>query len=923
MTGGDVYGQSVVDKIVSDVLGTSSVSDKTVSTGTLLPAQTVEESTSAVSTVKAEQLMKSSALNLRNSLFGNVLGLSAMQGSGPIWNEKASFSIRGLQSLSGSEVLILVDGFERPINDLTREEVESVSILKDAAAIALYGFKGINGVILVQTKRGKYKTMDIDISYDHGFSKMVRTPQFADASRYANAMNEAYINDGKKPRYNQFELDAFKNGDRPYLYPNVNWMDETLGETGHSNIYNISFRGGGSRMRYYTMFNLENNTGFFKNTGTNDGYSTQLEYSKANIRTNLDIDLTKSTSLEVNLLGVLAEYNHAKPDKVLNALYSVPSAAFPIKTEDGMWGGNTIWPAMNPVANLQSTGYDRSHARTLMADMKLTQKLDFITNGLNASIRFGYDNTSTFWEVRSKEYQYASDRLTFDGEIPLDIIRTVGGKTSDLSFGKSYGPIFYRYNFVGSLDYEKKFEKSKLFTTFIWNLYHGVSGGRHNTLNQQNFSLYTHYGLLEKYFIDLALVASGSNTLPVGNQYALSPTLSAAWVVSNENFLKDLSWLNLLKVRASAGIINSDYIPEFNLTSQQFNGGGSYFFGDNFISSGGTKEGRLPTTNFKTERALKYNLGIDASFFDSFMLTADAYFQRRDRIMVGTGGVNSSILGLASPYEPLGIVDSKGLEVGLNYDRSFGDLSVSAGGKFTLAKNKVVEKLEQPMAYDYLRTTGRSIGQPFALEAIGFFENEDDIHNSPVQLFSDVRPGDIKYKDQNKDGFVDGNDRIAMGYSMNVPEIYYSFNLGLEYKGFGIDALFQGVGRYSTWLMTKSVYKPLANNATISDHYYENRWTPENKQALYPRLTSEQNVNNDQNSSVWLGDASFLKLRHCEVFYKVPVKFISKAKMKSAKLYVRGMDLLSLDKMDVFDPEVVGILYPSDRSVHVGVSIGF
>ena len=268
-------------------------------------------------------------------------------------------------------------------------------------------------------------------------------------------------------------------------------------------------------------------------------------------------------------------------------------------------------------------------------------------------------------------------------------------------------------------------------------------------------------------------------------------------------------------------------------------------------------------------------------------------------------------------------VDSKGVELGLSYEKAHGDFLITGGARFTLAKNKVIEKLEQPVAEEYLRTTGLPMGQPFGLEAIGFFKDDADIASSPKQLFSEVAPGDIKYKDQNKDGFIDDNDKVAMGYNMGTPEVYYAFNAGIEYKGIGIDFLFQGATRYSAWLNAKSVYRPLAGNCTISEHYYANRWTPETPDALYPRLTSDSNPNNEQSSDLWLADASFLKLRHCEVYYKLPKAWINKVKMKSAKLYVRGMDLFSIDKMDIFDPEVIGVSYPADRSVHVGVRVGF
>lgn len=886
--------------------------------------QTMGESTASISSVGSEQLMKSSALSLSNSLFGNALGLTALQNGGTVWENYADFSIRGLKTLSSNGVLVLVDGFERSIGTLTREEVESVSILKDAAAVALYGYRGINGVISVKTKRGKYNTMEIDVNYDHAFTSPVRLPEFANSYTYASALNEALTNDGKSPKYNTYELYEFQSGTAPSFYPNVDWVNETLKDKGASNIYNVSIRGGGMRMRYYTMLNLEDNSGFLKNTEMNEGYSTQLKYSKANIRTNLDIDLSPTTKAEINLLGIIAEHN--RPGRIqgtlMDNLYTLPSAAYPIKTYDGIWGGSETWTTTNPVAGVQNTGYAKSHARSLFADLKLTQKLDFITKGLSGAIRFGYDNYAEFWETKDRSYVYASDRLTFINNIAIDTIRTKAGEVKDLTFSRSLGSQSRHFNFVGNIDYEKQFTNSKLFTSLIYSQENIVNNGQHSTYNRQNFSGYAHYVLKDRYITDLALVVAGSNRLATNHKYGFSPTLSAAWVVSNESFMKDVKFIDFLKVRASAGMINTDYIPTVNIWEQSFDSGNSYPFTDGFTSYSGTREGRLPTKEHKLERAFKYNAGVDAVMFKGLTLAADVYMERRNNIYVSEGGRNSAVLGATSAYVNAGIVDSRGLELGLDYEKTMGDMTFYVGGKYTLSKNKIVEQLESPRAYDYLKSTGQPVNQLFGLQAIGFFVDQEEINNSPVQQFSVVKPGDIKYKDQNGDGFINDFDNVPIGYNTSVPEAYYSFQLGFEYKGFGFDALFQGVGNYSALLNTKSVYTPLVNNTTISNHYYENRWTPDNVFAKYPRLTTESNDNNFRNNSIWIADASFLKLRNCEVYYKVPTSLLEKQKIKSVKVYVRGIDLLCFDKIDISDPEIIGVSYPAAKSINVGLAIG-
>ena len=901
------------------------INRETVEEG-VLPFQYGEKSTAAVSKISSKELSKSSARSIRNALFGKGVGLTATQGSGTLWEEMANFNIRGLQSLSNNGILILVDGIERDIDNLTIEEVDAVYVLKDAAAVALYGYKAANGVLSIVTKRGSEGKIKVGARYDHGFYVSKKMPDMADSYTYALAMNEAYRNDGKlQPRFNDYELDVIKNGTMPNLYPNVNWWDEVIGKSAHSNNYNVTFEGGSKNVRYYTMANLENNSGFLKNTDTNDGYSTQLEYSKANMRTNLDITLGSSTKAQVNLAGVLAEHNGPgrNIENIMQAVYTLPSLAFPVRNENGLWGGNLVWGDKNPVAGLQSCGYSRSHTRTLYADAKIIQDLGALVKGLSVSARVAYDNSVTFFENRTKTFEYGSSSLLFNNGMPDQTIEMKGGKLSELAFSKTFGQRYYNFNFFGNIDYARNFGQHELFTSLMYHFDHRVAKDRNHTFNELDYHWYGHYGFMNKYLVDVALGLTGSNRLPEGNKYNFSPVASLAWVASNEEFMKDVAWVDRLKFRASAGVIYSDYVPEWNLTSESLEFGGGYYFEDNNVFANGFHENRLPTKYFKAERAMKYNLGLDLSMFKSLDFTMDAYYQRRDQIMVTRSGEISSILGIAPSYVPAGIADSKGLEFSLEYNKQINDWTLNAGGNLSLTSNKVVEKLEEPKAEKYLESTGLSIGQPFALEAIGYFKDEADIANSPRQLFSDVRPGDIKYKDQNNDGFIDKNDMIAVGDHPSVPKTYYSFHVGVEYRGLGFDALFQGAGGIGHFMKTPSVYEPLANNNTISQFYYDNRWTPETPNAKFPRLTSETNENNSQNSTLWYADASYLKLRHCELYYKLPVKWISKARMSHAKIYLRGMDLLSINKMDVFDPEGIGVQYPQNWSLHLGLSVDF
>ena len=906
------------------------------------------ESTAAVSTVYNEEFDKRASKNISNSLFGQGLGLTALQNAGNFSSTEPTFYVRGLQSLSSSSPLVLVDGLERDMSLVSPEEVESVSILKDAAAVALYGYKGINGAILITTKRGKYHSREIKFTYDHVINFQSRRPDFVNAATYAEAVNEARGYEGLDVRYTPLEIHAFRYGrvkglgDRinvqlPYFYPNVDWIDETFRDMGVSNKYNIEFTGGGSKFRYYAMLGLMTDKGFVANTNMNDGYSTQDKYSSANLRTNLDIDLTSTTKLKLNLLGSLSESSRpgTSSTDLWDMVYSIPSAAFPILSDDGSWGGSSTWSGtMNPVAQSQGAAYSKGHTRSLLADLTLSQDLSGLVKGLGVSFRLAYDNYSSIWEDHSKTYAYRGYTPSWQDSSAGGPLYTVvtGGKPSEMATGADTNDWARQFNFSGGFDYNRSFGKHDVYSQLKWEYEFRDTYGVNTSIYRQNVSWYTHYGFNKRYYVDLALVGSASNLLAPGHKWAFSPTVSAVWVLSEEDFMKEVSWVDLLKLRASFGVINADYLPKdgdnsvYNYWEQIYTTTGTRYlfdvgYGSNF---GTTYMNRLATINSTHEKAYKYNVGVDATLFKGLNLTVEGYYQRRKDIWVDPSGQYSTVLGMDSPYENAGIVDSWGTEFGLDYTKRWGDWTVNAGGNFAFNRNEIKEQREEPRLYDNLKRTGHRLNQVYGLVAEGIFRDEAEIASSPVQNFSTVVPGDIKYKNVNGDEVIDANDVTAIGYSTAAPEIYYSFHLGAEWKGIGLDAMFQGTGNYSAVLNTKSMFWPLINNTSLSTHYYENRWTPENLNAKYPRLSSQSNANNYQTNTIWLADRSFLKLRNVEVYYKFPQRLMKRTKiLGSAKLYVRGVDLLCFDHIDVADPESYGATNPLTKSVIVGVKIGF
>lgn len=905
------------------------------------------QSTAAVSVITNRDVNKRSAKDIGNSILGQGNGLVSLQGTGTYFEQNPTFYVRGLQSLSTNTPLILVDGVERDITIVNAEEVDHVSILKDAAAVALYGYKGANGAILITTKRGQYNSQNIRVTYDHLFNFQSNRPKFVNGATFASAMNEALANEGAAPRYTSDELAAFQNGNYPFQYPNVNWVDETFRKSGATNKIGVEFSGGGERFRYFTMVNLISDKGFIKNFNETDGYSTQDKYVRGNLRTNLDIDLTPTTDLKVNMMGMLSEMSRpggptsigststsAKAD-LWDMVYSVPSLAFPIKNENDEWGGSSTYTGVNnPVAQSAGAAYYKIHERALFADMTLQQDLKYWTPGLSFTARVGYDTYSSLYEDHSMTYVY--------GNYPSTGV--VGSKGDYWSSGtpgtmsKNYGTLDWarRLVFQAGFNYEQTFaEKHYLYGQLRYDYeWQNTTGSTGYTIYRMNGSFLAHYGYDNRYIGELALVYSGSNRLAPGTKWNLSPTVSAAWVISNENFLKDNPVVNFLKLRASFGIINADYLPGDNVWnyyaksySQGSSNTGSYPFGAGYDPVyANTTLGLLPTASPSHEKAYKYNIGVDATLFGGLNVELDFYMQQRKDIWVSGAGAYTALIGFDAPYINDGKVDSKGIELSLDYTKTIGDLTFNLGGAFNYNKNEIKEMAEEPKAYDNLVETGNPLQSTYGLVAIGLFKDEADIASSPAQNFSTVRPGDIKYQDINNDGVIDANDKTKIGYSAYAPELFYNFHAGAEYKGIGINLMFQGVGRYTANLSAKGMYWPLLNTTSLSQQYYDGRWSPSNPDvnAAFPRLSTSSNANNYQTSTYWQRNRSFLKLRNVEVYYNLPASLMQKTGfMKTAKVYVRGIDLLCFNHLDEADPECYGVSAPLNKSVVAGVQLSF
>ena len=878
--------------------------------------------TAATYTITAEELSRTSAISLADALYGKLLGLTAIQNTGFKGEEDrgASFNIRGIQTTGETSILILVDGFERPIDRLSVEEVESVTVLRDAAAVAMYGHEGINGVLLVKTKRGK---ADSGLNIKAGASRKLQSnPRMTDmvsAYDYANALNIARANDGLGAAYSAAELAKFQDGSDPFVYPNVNWKDEVFKNSANETNAFISMYGGSNNVEYYTQLDYTDAQGLYKNPDQGD-WNSQLKYSKANIRANVDFKVTESTKVRTNVLAIFMETNGVPNMNSNDAwwhLYKVPALAFPIKTNGGVWGGSQTYGDFNLVAKTTGTGFSKTHQRQIWADMTLEQDLDFIREGFKFYVGGSYDNASNMIERRSKGYQYGWNYYDAAGAMQETVMGTVEDKLTFNYWVDSQwriGTVFTGFKYAAKLNNGDNYS---------WNLNYNmkseVRDGQSNTWYRKNFQFAGHWDHAEKLMANIVFAANGSNrSYPA--KWAFSPTASLGWIYANDPAAGKYG-----KLRASAGIQHTDYVPANGLWLASWNSShGQFWYGSNFASSWGAFLTQFPTTDFRQEAALKANVGTDVRIGGCLDFTVDAFYQQRRNILVSAASLNSDVVGIQSSYDDKGAVESFGIEAGMRYAKTLDNgLNLNFAANVSSAKNRILSWIETP-AYPNLSVIGGPADAERGLIADGFFADQADIDASPLQEFGQVKPGDIKYVDVNEDGVINENDYVTMDYGNAFPTLNYAFSFGMEFKGFGINATFQGAAnQIKNIRYVDGVWGALSDNRNLSQEYYDNCWDVAGENALYPRLSTTSVANNAQNSTIWYRNVRWFKLRDCEVYYKLPASLLGLMKVSDAKLYVQGQNLFSLDNISCMDAENLNTGYPVMRAVNLGLSIVF
>ena len=885
--------------------------------------QTEFLTTAAATTITAEELRRTSAISLADALYGKLLGLNAYQNTGFKGEEStgATFNIRGVQTTGETGILILVDGVERPIDRLTVEEVESVTVLKDAAAVALYGHEAVNGVLLVKTKHGtKDGKYHFKVGASHKFQFNPQTADMVSAYGYAQALNRARQNDGLAAAYSDAELQKFQDGSDPLVYPNVNWKDEVFKNTAHETNAYLAFSGGTEKVQYDALLDYTDARGLYKNPDQGD-WNSQLKFSKANIRANVDFEVSKTTHVKANVLGILMETNGVPNVSSNDAwwhLYKVPALAFPIRTAGGVWGGSQTYGDFNLLAKSQGAGYAKTHQRQIWANMTLEQDLDVLTEGLKFYVGASYDNSSNTVETRSKGYQYGWNYYDAAGQMQETVMGTIEDK---LAFNQYVESQWRIATFNLGFKYAKQLGNGdNIGANANYNVKGEIRDGQNNTWYRTNWQLALHYDHANRFMADVVLAANGSNrSYPA--KWAFSPTLGLGYIYANNPD----GVLNYGKVRLSGGIQHTDYVPAAGLWLARWNNShGQFWYGNNFQSSWGAFLTQFPTEDFAQEAAYKANIGTDLRLFNQLDVTLDLFYQQRRNILVSAASLNSAVVGIQSSYDDKGRVASYGMELGLRYAKTFENgLNVNAGASFSTVKNKILQWIETP-AYPNLSVIDDPADAQRGLIALGFFQSQEEIDNSPVQQFGQVKVGDIKYQDVNGDNVINENDRVAQDYGGTFPSLNYAFSVGAEYKGFGINATFQGAGHQVKNLSyVDGVWGALSGNRNLSQEYYDNCFDVAGAGAAYPRLSTESVANNAQASTIWFRNVSWFKLRDCELYYKLPASVIEPLKISGARVFVQGQNLLSADNIDAMDAENLSTGYPVMKAVNVGLSVQF
>lgn len=911
--------------------------------------------------------------SLTNTIAGQIAGLIAIQRSGEPGKDDADFWIRGVSSYAGgTRPLVLVDGIPRSMNDIDVDEVESFTVLKDAAATAVYGSEGANGVVLITSKRGRTQKTDISFNAQYSVVTPTRMPELMPSYDYLSMWNEAVWNDAGNPDWNSFNkpytddiLAKYRLGEDRDLYPNSIWTNLLSNHT-YNQRYTINFRGGTDKAKFFVSGAYYSEEGIFKSNPLED-YNANIALKRYNLRSNIDMDITPTTKLSIDMSGQYKTQNNpgASSDAIFRHIVLFPTHLIPVSWSDGKASviSTDAEGRYNPYNLLNYTGYSKNWSASLQTKVTLLQQLDFITKGLSiqGSVSFDPYFTSTVKRTMSPDKYYVTGRNE-NGEL-IEVLKESGTPLGDVSLSSSSGT--KKLYFETRINYDRTFaKKHDVNGVFVYNAketqYQGVVDSNNLSLlpyRKQNMVLRGSYAYDGRYVFEGSFGATGSENFAQGHRWGIFPAAGMAWNMHAEKFMQKeniTNIINKLRLRASIGLTGNDDTGSARFTYREsLSTSGSSYIGLNPGVGGGTTndQGKAyedlfasPNLTWETER--KINIGLDLGLFRGRVdITTDYFSNRRKDILIQRVTIPTATGFRNNPWQNFGVVTNKGFDASIVIKQNINDLQLSARGNFTYAKNKIVEEDEIPQAYSWLAYTGQSIGQPklYIAERL-FTENDFNISQNNDRSYSyslkdgiaaydkNVKPGDIKYKDLNADGTINDYDMsYENGFYPSNPQIVYGFGLNAQYKGFYGGIFFQGSGNSSRNLKANTSYfVPFAQGKDQSSARIEaaNHWSANNQEninVLYPRLHTTEYSNNTLNSTWWYRNASFLRLKNLEFGYQFSKQFTKKIGMKNLRIYIQGTNLAVWDHIKMWDPELEnsGSRYPICGTWTIGLDVKF
>ncbi|WP_245980489.1 SusC/RagA family TonB-linked outer membrane protein [Flavobacterium aquicola] len=903
----------------------------------------------AISTVKPSLLQVGTARTLGNNLAGQVTGIMAVQRTGEPGFDQSDIKIRGISTFAGGQnPLVLVDGIERNLNDLDPSEIDSFSVLKDAAAGAVYGVRGANGVILINTKRGFVGTPKIQVRTEYSIQEPTKLPRFIGAAPYMSLLNELAVDAGKVQPYSADRISKTANGYDHDLYPDVNWVDAITKDYAYTSRTNLNIAGGSDILRYALTASYYSENGILS-ADKSLSYDTETRLNRANIRSNVDVNLSKTTLFRLNIGGFLQRLSkgNSSTNDLFNTAFETTPFAHPAIYSDGAIPKVINRP--NPWAMNTQQGFNKHTGSKIESLASLEQDLKGITPGLKAKFTYAFDSFSENKVERGKAPNYYN--VATERDLDGSLIHELQSYGQDyLGYNKDYEHDYFgnkRVYLEASTTYSRSFGKHDVTGMLLYNQDSYDDGTPPQPYKHQGLAGRASYTFDRKYVGEFNFGYNGSENFAKGQRYGFFPSVSMGWIVSEEKFMEPMTNVfNKIKLRGSYGMAGNDNIGgnrrfAYQTTISDKNNSDYHWGAGQGVKFEGIEEGEIGVTNLTWEKVAKTDIGLELGILNTIDLTVDVFQDKRKDILIRREIIPSQAGILNTPYANMGKMENKGFEVSLNFNKQITtDFSMSWRANFTFVENKVTEKDEaDALKGTYRSATGIQHNTLKGYIATGLYTNEDFavinedpkidnvlVPGLPKPTFGKVRPGDIKYEDRNNDGKIDGLDQGFIGGTTD-PQIVYGFGNTSKYKQFDFSFFFQGIAK-SERIIGGSTFIPGSGEGTLGNVYdnYQDRWTEENpdQNAFYPRLSYGPNINNALPSTWWKKDMSFGRLKSMEFGYSLKKNTAERMRLQGLRVYVSGNNLWYISNFKLWDPELDtsnGLKYPSTRSILFGLDI--